>query len=169
MLGFASLSELPLSALPSSASSGTSTASATTTATGAVVVLATAAGSGISTASGGASLLSYGAASAASSAITVSATTVATAQSSATTSASGAIRGFILISPTYKLSIDRRFHVDAAYTVIQKADGTFVNAVVYKQDDPQWAGALNVWRGGYENVVDPATAVSLTAAGYTVV
>ena len=74
-----------------------------------------------------------------------------------------------LVSPTYSVRLDRRFHVDVAYTVIKLSDGSYVNTENYKNDDPRWAGALAVYLGGRLNTVDTTEASALTAAGYTVI
>lgn len=74
-----------------------------------------------------------------------------------------------LISPTYTERLDRRFHVDVAYTVVKRADGSYFNVAGYKPDDLQWAGAQAIYLGGRDgNYVDSVEAGLLTAAGYTI-
>lgn len=73
-----------------------------------------------------------------------------------------------LIAPTYTQKLARWFHIDVAQTVVQKADGTFETTVNFSPDNPDYVGALNVWRGGYQNYVTPTQGLQLFLAGYMV-
>lgn len=73
-----------------------------------------------------------------------------------------------LVSPTYKQSPARWFQIHVAETVVQKADGTFETTINFSPSNPDYVGALNVWRGGYQNYVTPAQGLQLFLAGYTV-
>lgn len=73
-----------------------------------------------------------------------------------------------LISPVYEARLDRRFHIDTAYTVVKQADGSYFNVAGFKPDDLQWVGAQAIYLGGRQNFVTLVEANLLTAAGYTI-
>lgn len=73
-----------------------------------------------------------------------------------------------LVSPTYNTRLDRRFHIDTAYTVVKLPNGTYFNVEGFKYDDARWTGALAIYLGGRNNYVDSTEATALTTAGYTI-